>query len=74
MVRYKLTVAIPTYNRPKQLGHTLSVVLPQVLVHDDVQLLILDNCSPVPAIDVLQDVAKGIALPERVQVDHSKFF
>lgn len=67
MGKYKLTVAIPTYNRPKQLGHTLSVVLPQVLAHDDVQLLVLDNCSPVPAVNVLKDVAKGAELPERIR-------
>ena len=68
MAKYKLTVAIPTYNRPRQLGHTLSVVLPQVLAHDDVQLIVLDNCSPVPAIDVLHDIAHGEELPGRIQV------
>ena len=68
MAEYKLTIAIPTYNRPKQLGNTLSVILPQVLSHDDVQLIILDNCSPVPAEDVLQAVAKNKQLPRRIKV------
>ncbi len=68
MVRYKLTIAIPTYNRPKQLAHTLSILLPQVLTHDDVQLLILDNFSTVEAHSVLGQVANGMRLPERIQV------
>lgn len=68
MARYKLTIAIPTYNRPRQLAHTLSVLLPQVREHENVQLLILDNCSPVPAADVLRDVSKGTALPDRIGV------
>lgn len=68
MARYKLTVAIPTYNRPTQLRHTLSIVLPQILAHDDVQLLLLDNCSPIPAAKVLEEVANGVCLPERIKV------
>lgn len=68
MPQYELTVAIPTYNRPKQLKRTLSTVLPQVLAHEDVQLLVLDNCSPVPAFDILNEVAKGVALPSRIRV------
>ena len=67
MGKYKLTIAIPTYNRPSQLGHTLSVILPQVMSHEDVQLLVLDNCSPVPADDVLKDVYCGLKLPERIR-------
>ena len=68
MGKYKLTIAIPTYNRPRQLGHTLSVMLPQVMAHEEVQLLLLDNCSPVPAADVLKDVASGQELQGRTRV------
>ena len=48
-----LTIAIPTYNRPKQLEYTLSVILPQVVNDERVCLLILDNHSEVPAAEVL---------------------
>lgn len=68
MSKYQLTVAIPTYDRPQQLQQTLSVILPQVLAHPEVQLLVLDNCSPVPAIGVLEEVSKGNPLTERVRV------
>lgn len=67
MSKYKLTVAIPTYNRPKQLKETLDVILPQVLSHDDTQLIILDNCSATPALDVLMQAACGKSLPGRIK-------
>lgn len=68
MSAYTLTIAIPTFNRPEQLGKTLSIVLPQVIAHDNVQLLILDNASPVPALDVLLHVAGLDSLPPRIKV------
>lgn len=68
MSKFLLTIAIPTFNREKPLEHTLSIVLPQVLSHEDVQLLVLDNASKVPAEMVLQRVAGACLLPERVRV------
>jgi abequosyltransferase len=41
-----LTIAIPTYNRSKQLDLALSVLIPQAIRHPDVEILISDNCSP----------------------------
>ena len=67
MPKYKLTIAIPTYNRPVQLEHTLSVVFPQVVAHENVQLLVIDNASPTPAADVLERVTNGSLLPERIR-------
>lgn len=68
MGAYTLTIAIPTYNRPRQLEHTLSVVYPQVLAHGAVQLVILDNCSTVPASEVLRRVTGAAALPDSVKI------
>lgn len=62
----RLTIAIPTYNRPAQLRATLEVVLPQVLASPEADLLVLDNHSQTPAETVLRAL-----LPEphpRVQV------
>lgn len=69
MSKFLLTIAIPTYNRPVQLAHTLSIIVPQVLSHENVQLLILDNCSPIPAHDVLMKVLTNLhqEVPERIR-------
>lgn len=62
-----LTIAIPTYNRPKQLEHTLRVILPQLVRDERVCLLILDNHSEVPASEVLNSL--GAAVPsDRIRV------
>lgn len=68
MSKFLLTIAIPTYNRPVQLAHTLSIIVPQVLSHANVQLLILDNCSPVPAADVLSGVMKSASPCGQIKV------
>ncbi|MHB8635070.1 MAG: glycosyltransferase family 2 protein [Fimbriimonadaceae bacterium] len=43
----KLTIAIPTYDRPVALAKTLGALAPQLTA--DVELLVLDNASPTPA-------------------------
>jgi len=68
MARYKLTVAIPTYNRPSQLEKTLLVIVPQVIAHENVQLIILDNASKQPAIEILRVVSGGQDYGERIRV------
>lgn len=67
MSMYKLTIAIPTFNRPVPLANTLRAILPQVAEHKNVELIILDNCSKVPAVSVLGDVVDGVSV-ERVRV------
>ncbi|WP_461453530.1 glycosyltransferase family 2 protein [Mucilaginibacter sp.] len=52
----KLTIAIPTYNRPNQLKNTLERLLPQLTT--DCFLLIIDNCST----QVLSEEVKYIFL------------
>lgn len=47
-----LTVAIPTYNRNRQLGATLEHLLPQLT--PECQLLIIDNASDIPVADTLR--------------------
>jgi hypothetical protein len=47
----RLTVGIPTYDRPARLAETVGRVLPQLGPADE--LLVLDNASPTPAADVL---------------------
>ena len=44
-MKQRLTIAIPTYNRPVQLKTTLEIIIPQVLACEQVQLLLLDNHS-----------------------------
>lgn len=46
-----LTIVIPTYERPEALARTVRSLLPQL--HTDCRLIIIDNCSPTPAHDVL---------------------
>jgi glycosyltransferase involved in cell wall biosynthesis len=50
----KLTIVIPTYNRPKQLLHTLELLLPQMT--NDCFLLILDNHSDIPVESYVIDI------------------
>lgn len=50
----RLTIAIPTYNRPELLEQTVRALLPQLT--PDCKLLILDNASLVPVDDVLKDL------------------
>ena len=66
-----LTIAIPTYNRPVQLRHTLEVILPQILGQNRVRLLVLDNHSEVPATQILNDL--GVELNEHVSVIRHPF-
>lgn len=47
----KLTIAIPTYNRPDRVRNTVSDLLPQLTA--EVKVLILDNCSDVNVKDDL---------------------
>lgn len=41
-----LTIAIPTYNRGKELELLLSVLAPQLTNHPEIELFIADNASP----------------------------
>lgn len=67
MNKYKLTVAIPTYNRSVELSETLKVILPQIRRNHNVQLLILDNCSKTPAELILSKIV-GDWKSDRVSV------
>lgn len=55
-MRPLLTIAIPTYNRPVQLRHTLAAILPQIRGEPRVRLLVLDNHSDLPAAQVLAEL------------------
>jgi len=44
-MRTALTIAIPTYNRPKELARTLMALLPQVEGRSNISLVIIDNAS-----------------------------
>lgn len=70
-----LTIAIPTYNRSKELELLLSVLAPQLTNHPEIELYISDNASPddTPAI-VQRFQAEGLAVryhrhPENVGSD-----
>jgi glycosyltransferase involved in cell wall biosynthesis len=49
-----LTIAIPTFNRPKELEQCVKALLPQLT--SDVELLIVDNASDVPVTTVLAEL------------------
>jgi glycosyltransferase involved in cell wall biosynthesis len=51
---YKLTIAIPTFNRNEILLGTVKALIPQL--RSDVELLIIDNNSDTPCCDTLTDV------------------
>lgn len=50
----KVTIAIPSYNRNEILLRTVEHLIPQLTA--DCQLLVIDNCSPVPIADTLADL------------------
>jgi glycosyltransferase involved in cell wall biosynthesis len=52
----KLTIAVPTYNRPKPLCETVARLLPQL--EEDCELRVYDNCSPTPMAGVLADLLR----------------
>lgn len=51
---YKLTIAIPTFNRNKLLLETVKAIVPQL--RNDAELLIIDNNSDIPCSDTLIDI------------------
>lgn len=60
-----LTIAIPTYNRPRSISNTIKLLLPQL--NDEVCVKVLDNCSDTPVKDVLEDEF-GIAILDKIEV------
>lgn len=52
-----LSVTIPTYNRPLALAKTLKSLLPQLV--EGVEVVVLDNCSEVPAYTVYMNIESG---------------
>jgi glycosyltransferase involved in cell wall biosynthesis len=50
----KLSIAIPTYNRPEELKASVSALAPQL--SEDVQIIILDNSSRMPVADLLSEL------------------
>ena len=53
----RLTIAVPTYNRPEQLRAAVASILPQLA--PEVRLVVLDNCSDTPAADILSELLAG---------------
>lgn len=66
-----LTIAIPTYNRSDRLDLALSILVPQVLRHPDVEILISDNSSPDDTFDIVQKYL-GPAFPNIRYQRHDK--
>lgn len=57
MTEPHLTIAVPTYNRPRQLRATLLRLVPQLRAGCEV--IILDNASSEPVADLLRDLGWG---------------
>ncbi|MEI7901561.1 MAG: glycosyltransferase [bacterium] len=66
-----LTIAIPTFNRPAQLKHTLEVIVPQIAGEQRVRLMVFDNHSEVPAVQILAEL--GVGLSAQVSVVRHAF-
>jgi glycosyltransferase involved in cell wall biosynthesis len=60
----RLTIAIPTYNRPEPLRRTLLALRPQA--NEDVELVVVDNASTPPVEPVVNEVMAGSAWAFRV--------
>ena len=60
----RLTIAIPTYNRPEPLRQTLLALRSQA--NEDVELVVVDNASIPPAEPVVDEVMAGSAWAIRV--------
>jgi len=63
-VNIRLTVAIPTFDRNEILKINLAKLIPQLT--PACELVILDNCSPVPVEDTLNDILASV--PENIKV------
>lgn len=63
-VNIRLTVAIPTFDRNEILKINLAKLIPQLT--PVCELVILDNCSPVPVEDTLNDLLASV--PENINV------
>lgn len=48
-----LTISIPTYNRPDQIKKQVKLLLPQLC--ENVELVIIDNCSPIPVSELFSE-------------------
>jgi Glycosyltransferases involved in cell wall biogenesis len=70
-----LTIAIPTYNRSKELGLLLSVLAPQLIDHPEIELYVSDNASPDNTLELVQRIqADGLVVryhrhPENIGPD-----
>jgi len=53
------SVVIPAYNRPDYLTHCLQSVLTQAASPEDMQILVVDDCSPTSLESVVQQVGQG---------------
>jgi glycosyltransferase involved in cell wall biosynthesis len=51
---FTLTIVIPTYNRNRELNFTIGILLPQLSKF--VNLVVLDNCSPIPVSDTVSEL------------------
>ena len=57
MKKSKLTIAIPTYNRPQQIVSQVHALIPQL--NDEVELVVIDNHSDHPVESLLSDIDKA---------------
>lgn len=53
------SVVIPAYNRPDYLAHCLHSVLAQAPGPDQMQILVVDDCSPTPLATIVQQIGNG---------------
>lgn len=63
-----LTICIPTYNRPEKVRQRIIELLPQL--SEFVKILIIDNASVEPVVDIVGDLITGI---DKVEVVRNKY-
>ena len=63
-----LTIAIPTYNRPEQIQIQVRLLLPQL--NERVDLVVIDNCSPIPVKELFtnDELSKFSLIHNRVNI------
>jgi hypothetical protein len=60
-----LTIAIPTYNRNDLLAAAVARLIPQM--KDTHRLLIIDNCSDIPALNFISELVEG-RIADRIKI------
>ncbi|MEE3718794.1 glycosyltransferase family 2 protein [Tumidithrix elongata RA019] len=68
------SVIVPAYNRPDHLAECLESVLAQALSPEEMQILVIDDCSPTDLEKTVQEIGKGRVEYYRHSQNHGNSF